>query len=117
MSAAVGHLTNYNSLMERDPMKTSTDAWPDSSATRSREVWRGLWLSWWDGVWLWIGFLIAVAIAMLPISLLNRVSPSWVVTRVVGGVLFFLFVLVSPVVMSRVFRALDNTRPWERNRS
>lgn len=113
----VARSINRHLLMGADPMETPTDA-PvgDPTATRDGETWRGLWLSWWDGVWLWVGFSIAGLIAMLPIYLLKLISPTWMGTKLMAGSLSLAFLVIAPVVMSRVFRALDNTRPWERIR-
>lgn len=112
-AASVGawNATIVNTWMGREPMKTSTDA--PSRAVEG--AWRGWWLSWWDGAWLAIAAWIAAGSILLPLYLLHLALPG-PVTRPVGGVIFALSALFGPAIASRVFRALDNTRPWARHR-
>jgi hypothetical protein len=74
-----------------------------------------LWLSWWDGIWLWIAAALVGGVIGVPLYLLRLMLPE-PVPKVVAVVLGMLTVLAVPVVASRVFRALDNTKPWARNR-
>jgi hypothetical protein len=74
-----------------------------------------LWLSWWDGIWLWIAAVLVSGVIGVPLYLLQLMLPK-PVPKILAVLLGVLVTLVVPVVVSRVFRALDNTKPWERNR-
>lgn len=96
-------------------METTTDATLREDAGQGGATWRGLWSSWWDGAWPAVAQGVVGAVILAPMYLLSRVLPE-TVTRVAGPVPFVTAVLIVPVVASRAFRALDGTRPWDRNR-
>ncbi len=72
---------------------------------------RSLWSSWWDGLWLCVGFGIAAGLSFS----IPSAAIGWMVNASKGnlfygpvglvGVIFL--VLASPILLSRIFRELD----------